>query len=279
MGPINAWCAEKTRGMIREVLSQEPSPVGAVLINALYFKGEWTKRFDAALTTTMPFNQLNGLQVQCQMMRAASPGSDGKFAYVETNICQILSLPYGDCGQYSAVLILPRKDSSATLTLPGLVAPTKAASGAAAQPQTSTLRDVLSEVVTGWRDIRGKLTQVKGSVRLPKFKLEYQVMLRDVLCKRGMGVAFTDPRQGGGADFSGMSPGGNLWVDSVIHKTVVEVDEVGTEAAAVTASGMFGCAQPPPEPTFQMTCDHPFLFIICHNRSSAITFAGAITGV
>merc|ERR1712241_417336 len=111
-----------------------------------------------------------------------------------------------------------------------------------------------------------ELTATKGSLLFPRFKIEFGTDLKDVLIHRGMSVAF-----GRTADFSGMSSG--LALSQVIHKTVVEVNEEGTTAVAVTAAVMTR-SLPPPEPTFEMRCDRPFIFLVRHDATKLLLFAG-----
>ena len=106
-------------------------------------------------------------------------------------------------------------------------------------------------------------------MRFPRFKVESDMQLGPMLAARGMHLAFTD-----GADFGAMSNTG-LSIEKVIHKTFIEVNEEGTEAAAVTAVVMSRCL-PPPEPVFDMVCNRPFLFLMRHERTKAIIFAGAV---
>jgi serpin B len=107
-----------------------------------------------------------------------------------------------------------------------------------------------------------------GSVVLPKFKLMYEAELEDALTALGMGVAFDSSR----AEFDAMSPV-ELYIDSVKHKTYVEVNEEGTEAAAVTSVGMALTAV---RPTVNMIVDRPFFCAIVDNRTGAVLFMGAI---
>lgn len=277
---INSWCARKTRGMISKVLEADPDPKGAVLVNALYFKGLWAKPFDVRETQQRLFQTMSGRQVACQMMKAKVADKSDKFSYFENDTCQMLALPYGDIGQFSAVLVLPRRDCRSTLTMdqPGALLP----AWAPVRIQASTLHEALAGVRADWAGLRAQLRPVRGDARLPRFKLEYGTSLRDLLRGRGMARAFMDATQPNGAEFFGMSePDWPMWIDDVVHRTVVEVDEEGTKAAAVTACSMMaGCAMlPPPEPVFTMQCDHPFLFLICHNGNGAIAFAGAIATI
>lgn len=269
--PINEWCKKATEGLITEVLKDEPDPTGAVLTNALYFKGSWKNKFDAARTKAAPFNMLLGGTKECQMMEAEPTVGTNKFLYGETDMYQAAALPYGEGNGYSAMLLLPRIGGSPTLEMTGGFGPAGAAPGAASKLRAATVQEVLREVASGAAMSFPELTPTKGSLFFPRFKIEFGTDLKDVLIHRGMSVAF-----GPTADFSGMSSG--LALSQVIHKTVVEVNEEGTTAAAVTAAVM-PRSLPPPEPTFEMRCDRPFIFLVRHDATKLLLFAGVIGDV
>jgi len=253
-------------------------PLGAVLVNALYFKGEWAEKFEEKDTSDGNFHG-NAGKSKCKMMSAKAPLRGNKFLYGETNTYQAAVLPYGNGDKYSAVIILPRDGSKATLTMPGGGYPDiyrdnedDKVDGAASKPRKSSINEVLTTVMTDWSTLSEKakcLNPTKGSLRFPRFKVEFGTSLKELLKPRGMSLAF-----GPGADFSAMSDT-PLMISEVIHKTCVEVNEVGTEAAAVTAVIM-SRALPRPEPSFCMQCDRPFLFFIRSEESNAMIFAGVV---
>jgi serpin B len=238
-------------------------PEGAVLVNAIYFKGAWKDKFDAGKTADETFRGMTRSKV-CKMMTAK--GVKNKFSYAETATYQVAALPYGSTGEYSAVIMLPREGTGQTLS--------------GGHPPSQPLRkasavEVLSMVDADWPQLPRKLSRTKGLLRLPQFKFEFQADLRPVLEARGMELAFTDD-----ADFGAMSSS-PLQIEKVIHRTFVEVNEKGTEAAAVTAvvMGKKKCARPRDEPEFQMVCNRPFLFFIRHDQSIAMVFAGIVADV
>ena len=121
-----------------------------------------------------------------------------------------------------------------------------------------------------WNEWLGNMAEKKGTVELPRFKLEYEISLNDVLKALGMSVAF-----GGGADFTKMSSSGGIWIDEVIHKTFVDVNEEGTEAAAVTVVVMVYTSNGGDD-TFYFRADRPFVFVIHEKQSGTILFIGKI---
>ena len=117
-----------------------------------------------------------------------------------------------------------------------------------------------------------RFKQMKGDLSLPKFKAEYETTLKGVLSTLGMGMAFEER-----ADFSAMlKPPAKAFISEVKHKAFVDVNEEGTEAAAVTSVEMRTTSLGPPPRTFQMVVDHPFFFVIRDNQTGAILFMGSI---
>ena len=234
---INGWVDENTNGKIKEILNQDDmSEAVMFLINAIYFKGTWTYRFDENSTKDDLFTLTDGSQVPCRMMV-----QEGNLQYFETPDFQAIDLPYGD-GNFSMTVILPRSESDID----------------------SLLAEFNQDNWTQWTD-----TFSEETVRLefPRFTLEYELTLNEVLKELGMGIAF-DP---GAADFTRMLDTGGLWIGEVKHKTFVEVNEEGTEAAAVTSVGMtMGIS------ATAMRADRPFVFAIREHHSNTILFMGKI---
>lgn len=238
---INQWVSDSTHGKITEIV--EP-PIGPdmvlYLINAIYFKGAWQKKFNPAATQPMAFTPSNGTAFQTPMMFQT-----GTYTYLTTADFQAVRLPYGD-GALSMVVLLPK---------PG-----------------KTL-DQLQHNLSGetWRTWSSQFKPVEGDIRLPKFKLEYKANLVQALGKLGMAGAFGD-----GADFRGMrSDPPSLAISEVKHKTYVDVNEEGTEAAAVTSAGMRTTSMRVVE-HFSMVVDHPFFVAIQDEQTGAILFSGLI---
>ncbi|MDB5050075.1 MAG: hypothetical protein JWO30_3146 [Fibrobacteres bacterium] len=236
---INKWVADKTNNLIPEIVRAPLDPdLVMMLINALYFKGNWSKQFDPTLTYDGIFHLADGTEKACRMMSADAP-----FRFFQDDKTRGLELPYGD-SLFSMVLLQP-VDSAG---LPGLIS------------------DLTQGGLEGWD---GKFIREEGPVHVPKFKLEYGKTLSDELKAMGMASAFRDD-----ADFSGIRPGGQLQISEVIHKTFVSVDETGTEAAAVTAVGIRTTALHLDLVRF----DRPFLVVIREKTSGTILFPGAYHG-
>ena len=230
---INEWVDTNTNGKIEKIVDRIDPQTLLFLINAIYFKGNWLDEFDKAMTRPGTFYLTNGNQKQVQMMRR-----EGEYPYFRGERFEATSLPYGD-GRVGMYIFLPNPNSNLN----------------------NFLRDLTAENWEGWIS---QLQDRRQTVMLPRFKLEYEVRLNDTLETLGMGIAF-----GGGADFSGMGP--SLFISEVRHKTFVEVNEEGTEAAAVTA--VVGVKSLPP--AFRV--DRPFFFAIYDAETETILFMGTVT--
>ncbi|MCK4857386.1 MAG: serpin family protein [candidate division Zixibacteria bacterium] len=237
---INNWVDEKTNGKIDKIIDKIGPQMVMYLINAIYFKGDWTAKFDTANTRLDLFILSDGSPTNCQMMF-----QHGDFFYFRGDGFAALDLPYGD-GKYSMTIFLPDSVSG-----------------------VDALIAQFSEV--NWEVWFSSFQETELDVFLPKFELEYELKLNDVLSALGMGIAFDEYA----ADFSGIAPltCGNLYISEVKHKTYVKVDEDGTEAAAVTSVGI-AITGVLPQPQFR--ADHPFTFVIRENHSGTILFIGKI---
>lgn len=242
-GTINAWVSASTNGLIKEIVSQIDQSDILFLINAVYFKGNWTEQFDKALTHEQDFFLPGGSASRRQMMARES-----KFSYYAANGFQAVNLPYGS-GRLSMYLFVPdAKDG-----LPGF------------------LKQLTAD---NWDKWLAGFGSKSGNVVLPRFKIEYEATLNQALSSLGMGEAL----QPGKADFSKMvkSPF-PVFISEVKHKTFVEVNEEGTEAAAVTSTRVAMTAMPRPGERFSIVADHPFFFAIADSKTGAILFMGAIS--
>ncbi len=235
---INNWVNQKTEGRIEEIVDSPIDPeLIMFLINAIYFKGAWTDPFDPDKTRDDVFTLPDGSKSPCRMM-----AREDTFRYQATPQFQAVDLPYGN-GDFRMVILLP--DSGADVD--GLVA-------------------MLSpEVWDGWI---GGFSVTRIILQMPKFTMEYEKTLNDVLSALGMGVAFSQEE----ADFSRLYSGPQrAYISKVKHKTFVQVDEEGTEAAAVTSVEIGATSVPP-----TMRVDRPFLFAIRESHSGTILFVGKI---
>lgn len=234
---INAWVEDVTRGRIREMVTAIPPNVVMYLLNAVYFKGDWTRQFDTRNTATAPFTLPGGGSVQVPLMRQTAP-----FRSFSSAQARGVELPYGG-GAFTAVAILPREPG----TLADLVATLEPADWAE------------------WMAALDSNGPTEAAVLLPRLELEYEQVLNGTLQALGMIDAFGDA-----ADFSRMVSGGGVWIDEVKQKTFLKVDEKGTEAAAATSVSMVESA--PPEFRF----DRPFIFAIRERISGTILFIATI---
>ncbi len=240
---INNWVDNRTHGKISEIVDSPISPLMMMfLINAIYFKGDWTCQFDRDLTRSADFFLVDESKVALEMMNLESD-----FLYFENDIFQSVDLPYGN-GDFSMAIFLPKlNDISADAD--------------------NLIARFTSENWNVWQDSFDTSTVM---LSLPKFELEYEKKLNDILTDMGMGLAFK-PYQ---ADFSRISDINDLHISEVKHKTYVKVDEEGTEAAAVTSVG-FGTTSVPPGNKI-MIVNRPFVLVIKENKSGALLFVGKI---
>ena len=236
---INAWVKEKTNGKIEKIIEKIPADMVLYLINAIYFKGSWQSRFDQAKTVEDDFYLSNEKTKKLPFMR-----QDGDYQYFKGRDFQAVRLPYGT-GRLAMYVFLPDKRDGLAGFLKKLNA-------------------------KNWQAWLFGFAKAKGQVALPRFKAEYEKELSAELTALGMGPAFSDA-----ADFTGMARA-PLAISEVRHKAVLEVNEEGTEAAAVTSVGMRITSVRPEPPPFVMVVDHPFFMAIVDQRTGAILFMGVI---
>ncbi len=234
---INKWVNDKTQGLISKIIERIPNLTVMYLINAIYFKGNWTYQFDARNTRDELFTLPNQSRVSTKMMMM----QEREHSYFANERLQAIDLPYGG-GVYSMTIILPRAGTDLSMFL-------------------------ASFSTTEWESLVNSFSQTKAMLLLPKFKLEYSTGLKNALERMGMRIAFIPDV----ADFTRINKNGGLFISEAKHKTFVEVDEEGTRAAAVTSIGI-GIVSAPPE----MRVDRPFIFVIREKKSGAILFAGKI---
>lgn len=236
---INNWCSRKTNGMIPSALDRITEDAKMYLINAVYFKGSWTRKFDKEDTYETNFTNEQGNQVKVNMMNQTDT-----FAYKEDAFAQYVDIPYGN-GAFSMTVILPSGSKSTTEVL-NYLTPDK------------------------WNNMLQSLTERKVHVAFPRFKTDCSFLLNEELKEMGMNLAFTDQ-----ADFSKISDTA-LCISRVIHKTAIEVTEEGTEAAAVTIIE-FVTTSMPDYPSVDV--NKPFLFVIREKSAGIILFAGKMGSI
>ena len=238
-GVINDWVKERTRGRIPAIVDRIDPQHVLFLLNAIYFKGFWTKAFEPKETRSRPFTLPGGDVIGVPMMNQS-----GRYAHLAGDGFEAVSLTYGE-GRFAVYLFLPAAGSSLD----------------------RFERALTADAWSGWM---GRFTQEEGSVALPRFKIEFEAQLKEALSSLGMAVAF-DPLR---ADFGGMLDARELFINQVKHKAFVEVNEEGTEAAAATSVEiMLTSARPAP---FRIAFDRPFFFAIRDNRTGAVLFLGSV---
>jgi serpin B len=235
---VNDWVKTNTNGKIDKIL-EKVSPYDVMyLLNAIYFNGEWTYRFNPEHTSSKPFTKEGNVAIQVPMMYIKNP-----FKYYRNNDFQLLEMPYGS-GKYSMLIFLPQ--------------------------QGKTTNEVISmlnpESVNGWLK---QTSEQEKEVYLPKFEFKFENSLVDELKALGMKDAFDDKL----ANLKGISEQQDLLVTAVMHKTYIKVDERGTEAAAVTGITV-GTTSIGEDNSFR--ADHPFVFAIREKDTQAILFIGKV---
>jgi len=206
------------------------------LINAIYFKANWKYEFDESKTTGISFRLADGSSKAVQAMNQKTD-----FGYFENDILQILEMPYGG-EKFTMMVLLPKNNYSTG--------------------------DIVAELTDeNWNLWIQSLYETEINVTLPKFKFEFEKELNEMLIAMGMGVAFDADN----ADFSGINNQAQIFISKVKHKTFVDVNEEGTEAAAVTVVEM------------ELTstgnyfyADKPFLFAIREKSTNSILFIGKV---
>ncbi|XP_053470798.1 leukocyte elastase inhibitor isoform X1 [Ictalurus furcatus] len=245
---INNWVEKQTKEKIKNLLEEGTvdNLTRLVLVNAIYFKGSWEKQFDVEATQKRPF-KLNKKETKpVQMM---NQDTEFPLALIPDLRCKILEIPYKG-KELSMLIMLPFEIEDNTTGLEKL--------------EHQLTYDNFME----WTQ-PDRMRTVEVQVSLPRFTLEKTYDMKELLISMGMVDAFDK----GKCDFSHMSPCDDLVLSKVVHKSFVEVNEEGTEAAAATAAGMMTrCFRPTPKELF--VADHPFLFFIQHKPTRSILFCG-----
>jgi len=237
---INDWVAQQTEDRIKDLLPQGSitSLTRLVLTNAVYFNAAWLMPFDKALTGPGPFYLLDGKAVAVPMMKHT-----GSFGYYKTDLYEVVDLPY-DGRELSMVILLPKSG------------------------QFTAIENVLGLKLLG--EALGGVKNAQVALTMPKFKTESSFSVKQALAALGMTDAF-NPNI---ADLSGMTGNRELYISDVVHKSFVEVDEDGTEAAAATGV-IVGTTSAPAEPV-KVVVDRPFIFLIRDIKTGAVIFVGRI---
>jgi serine protease inhibitor len=241
---INDWVKLKTQGMIPGIVKDPPPETLLYLVNAIFFKGDWTSKFDEKKT------DLNGKFTAADKSVKTVPmmNQSGEFQYQENKDFQAINLPYGE-GKMSMVILLPKGD-------------------------VDTFRTQLN--TKNWDQWMSQFNDGNGTIKMPRYKTDFKVNLNDTLKSLGMGVAF-DEQLANFKDMVTPPPGSNVCIGTVDHKTALEVDEKGSKAAAVTGIGMvFATSVRMPAKRFNMEVNRPFVLAIQDNATNTPLFLGVI---
>ena len=234
---INGWVSDRTHKKIESIVDQISAQSFMFLINAIYFKGQWKYEFDKDETQVLPFYKEDGTIADAPTMRM-----EADLNMLQTELFDAVELPYGK-GNIAMYVLLPN--------------------------QVFRVDDIVEALDNdSWVEyLQGFHEQKEVKLQLPKWKSEFEMALNPMLIDMGMEVAFTDA-----ADFSRILPGAPLRISKVKHKTFIEVNEEGTEAAAVTSveieltsiSGKY------------FTVDKPFVYLIAEKNTGAVLLAGKV---
>ncbi|NGZ74119.1 serpin family protein [Saccharibacillus alkalitolerans] len=243
---LNDWASARTHGKITKVAE---GPISGdmllLLMNAMYFKGDWSEPFEKSLTANLPFRTNDGQRIEVPTMRQS-----GSYAYLDGDGFEAIRLPYGESENFGMILALPDKGSS--------------------------LREFLHDQLPKFGEWSGQLERRPGSVELPRFKLEDKLKLKEALIALGMPSAFDAQKEELGGLFApDGAPAENLHLSFVDQKTFIDVGEEGSEAAAVTALGVSGSSEPVSEP-FELKLNRPFFFAITDRTTGLIVFMGEV---
>ena len=243
---INRWVKEHTHGMVEEILKEIPRDTVMYLINALAFEGEWENPYENSDVWQQAFTNQEGKVQQVSMMH-----SEEQF-YLRDDQTQGF-MKYYQGGRYAFVALLPDKEISILDYVEGL--------------DGQQLKELLEDP-----------TSVPVAATMPKFESEMEVDLREVLKEMGMDLPFDSAQ----ADFTGLgtSPEGNLYINEVLHKAFIEVEEKGTRGGAATVVGMNSEGAPEePEEQMVVTLDRPFVYLVVDTSSMLPVFMGTVLSV
>jgi len=236
---INDWCAEKTNDKILEVLDQIPGGAVMYLINAIYFKGDWKFEFDPEETEEKSFYGLDGSSSTVQMMK-----QQAEFNYLEGDNFQVIDLPYGD-EKYTMTVFLPNVQ------------------------EFENFQDDFT--YANYKQWTAAMEEQELVLDLPRFKVEYKTLLNDPLKELGMNRAF-----GTDADLSNLVEGGGPYISRVIHQTFLEVNEAGSEAAAVTVVEIIETTSINGNGPTHFSVNRPFYLVIREVENNSILFVGKV---
>jgi serpin B len=238
---INNWVAEKTHDKISKIIEQLNPLDRMVLLNAIYFNGIWTNKFDEKGTHLLNFTKTSGSNIEIPMMK-----KEEKLDYTANSLFSAIRMPYGK-GQYNMVVMLPGEGKNS--------------------------QDLINSLsATNWNNwMKGFEIKNPVVVTMPRFKFAFETKLNSVLTEMGMIKAF-QPKI---ANFSKISDE-DLYISSAVHKSYIDVNENGTEAAAVTSITFTTTSIGNEPPKTYFTVDKPFVFAITEKDTDAILFLGEV---
>lgn len=239
VGLINNWVSKSTNGLIGSIVDNIPPEIIMYLINAIYFKGEWTRPFDPDMTRPAEFTRQDGSKVSAPMMSYG----ETILPFYQNEQLMMADLPYGD-SVFTMTVLLPKEGYRVDEVINGLT-------------------------LSNWQNWTSQLKDSKMQFAMPKFKISYKKELNALLQQLGMNVPFI----AGQADFGNLADA-ELYIDGVLHKSFIEVNEEGTEAAAVTSVSI-GVTSVPNYP--YMILNKPFIFVIRENQTNEVLFIGKLT--
>lgn len=239
---INDWVAKNTNNKIPEIIDSTSSEDALYLINAIYFKGIWSNKFDLDLTTDLPFHTTPNSERSIPMMN-----QKGNYRYYQSDRFQAVRLPYGEKEELGMYIFLPAENSS-----------------------LAEFNQQLNN--DNWQEWLSKMRSQSGDITIPRFQLEYELDLPESLSALGLNQIFA-PQS---ANFSAMTDT-PVTVDNIKHKTYIEVNEEGTEAAGVTSIGIRITSLQPENNSFNMNVNRPFFLAIRDDITETIVFMGNIT--
>jgi serpin B len=237
---INQWVSQKTNGKIEKLFEQDSTDELTLLAitNTIYFKGEWEYPFVPGLTWDADFFVDKDKTVKVKMMnRRINP-----INHMQNDLVQMIELPYkGD--RLSMLVLLPSEKN-----------------------KISKLEEQLS--VNNLNQWKSQMSETMAEVYLPKFAADTDYDLKSILQDMGMDIPFDKEK----ADLSGIAPYPGIYIDTAVHKAAVEVNELGTEAAAATGA----MAKLQSGPPFTFRADHPFVYMIEDKSTGQILFMGRV---
>jgi serpin B len=238
---VNRWAQQKTNGKIKSIMPpNSPNNIATVIANAVYFKANWSSKFNPQNTRKAPFYSPQNNNLSILMMKQKE-----RFDYMEEAGFTAIRLPYGTNQKYRLVILLPYKEKK--------------------------LADLYPLLTTdNWTKWSKNFTAMEVEVQIPRQTSTYSSTLNDTLSRLGMDDALHSS-----ANFGGI--GANIYLDKSLHSTAIEMNEEGSEASAASIEMLTVGAKAPPKPKIlRFIADHPFIYLIEHTETKSILFLGQL---